>query len=443
MHPTRPVVGRALVALTALVVLAGGLSPSAPARADNVVTPGNLTGYGFDQCLAPTQTAMNSWLRNSQYWAVGIYISGASRGCPDQPNLTPRWVRRQLANGWRLLPITLGPQAWCTTRERYLSQVRISPTRGNRYSRARAQGRAEARRTVGVARRLGIVRRSTLWYDLEAFDISPVRCRQSALRFLGAWTNELHRRGYVSGVYSSAASGIAMLDDARVNSPGRYRMPDRVWIADWNGRRDLSSSYVRDGGWRPHRRVHQYVGGHNETHGGVTINIDRNWLSLGRGSAVPDEPKHCGGAARYNFRRYPVHTVGDRGTRVRTVQCLLKSKGAYSGAVDGVYDAALGRAVSRYRVSRGLAAGSSTSRSTWVAMLAQGGYPLRKYGSVGRAVRRVQRALNAADSAGLAVTGFYNRPTVRAVRHYQRSQGRVATGVTNLRVWRLLRAGRH
>ena len=28
----------------------------------------------------------------------------------------------------------------------------------------------------------------------------------------------------------------------------------------------------------------QYRGGHNETWGGVTINIDRNFLDLGRGS---------------------------------------------------------------------------------------------------------------------------------------------------------------
>jgi len=435
--------GRAAALATTAVLLVGGLSLGATARAANVPTPGSFTGYGFDQCLAPSQQTMDVWLHNSPYWAAGIYISGASRGCPVQPNLTPTWIRTQLARGWRLLPITLGPQAWCTTRERYLSQVRINPRPGSRYSRARAQGRAEARTTVRVARRLGIVRRSTLWYDIEAFDISPTNCRESALSFLHSWTRALHYYGYRSGVYSSAASGITMLDDARVLRPGTHRMPDQVWIADWNGRRDLSSSYVRDDGWRPHRRVHQYVGGHNETHGGVTINIDKNWLDLGRGSVVPAEPEHCGGAARYNFRRYPVRTVGDRGVLVRTVQCLLKSKGAYAGAVDGAYDAALGRAVSRYRVSRGLAAGTSTSRSTWVALFAQGTYPLRKYGSAGRAVRRVQRALNAADSAGLRVTGFYNRATVAAVRHYQRSQGRAGTGVTTLRVWRPLRAGRH
>jgi peptidoglycan hydrolase-like protein with peptidoglycan-binding domain len=439
-RPTRW--ARAATALSSLALLVTGLAVSPPAGAANAPTPGGFTGYGFDQCLAPTQRAMDAWLNHSPFWSAGIYISGASRGCPDQPNLTPTWVRTQLANGWRLLPITLGPQAWCTTRDRYLRQERISPRPERRYARARAQGRAEAAKTVRVAQRLGLERRSTLWYDLEAFNISPTDCRESALSFLHAWTRALHQRGYVSGVYSSAASGITMLDDARALRPGTYTMPDQVWIADWNGRRDTSSSYVRSDGWRPHRRVHQYVGGHNETHGGVTINIDRNWLNVGGGSVASREPAHCGGAASFNFRRYPRQEVGDRGALVRTVQCLLSNKGRYSSPVDGVYDAALGEAVSRYRVSRGLAASPVTSRRTWVALLSQGAHPIVKYGSASRPVRRLQRALNAADGAGLRVTGFFNDATVEAVRDYQRGRGRAATGVANRFVWRPLLAGR-
>ncbi len=424
----------------ALSVGVGGVT--APAQADNVATPGSFTGYGFDQCLAPSQRAMDAWLHSSPYWAAGIYISGASRGCPDQPNLTPTWVRTQLAHGWRLLPITLGPQAWCTTRERYLHQVRISPTSTRSYERARTQGRAEAAKTLRVAKRLGLARHSTLWYDLEAFDTSGRDCRESALSFLSAWTRRLHHSGYVSGVYSSAASGIRMLDDARVDRPGTYAMPDRVWIADWNGRADTRSSYVRDGGWRPHARVHQYRGGHDETHGGVTINIDTNWLNVGRGSTVAAEPSHCGGAASYNDDRYPARRVGDRGALVRTVQCLLQNKGRWPGAVDGEYDAALGAAVSGYRVSRGLSAGPSTTRSTWVALLADGGPELVKYGSASPAVRRLQRALNAADRAGLRITGFVNAPTAGAIRTYQRGHDLAVNGVADRRVWRPLLRGR-
>jgi hypothetical protein len=433
----------AFAGLTVLAVTTAtvGAVLAGPAQARNVVTPGNFTGYAFDQCTAPTQRAMNAWLRGSPYLGVGIYISGASRGCTSQPNLSPRWISTQLRAGWRLLPITLGPQAWCTTRERYLHQVRINPSSRGSYSKARSQGRAEARKTVRAAQRLGIARRSTLWYDLEAFPISRRDCRESALSFLGAWTRQLHKLHYVSGVYSSAASGIKIIDDARANRPGTYKMPDRIWIADWNGKANTSSSYVRKAGWQPHKRVHQYRGGHNERHGGVTINIDNNWVDLGRGSWLPKEPAHCGGKARYNFKRYKTIDRGDHGPLVRTLQCLLQNKNRYDAKVDGVYDAGLGAAVSKYRTSRGMSAGTATTQSTWVAMLSAGDARVMKRGSADQAVRRLQRALNAADHAGLSVTGIFKRSTANAVRRYQRDHHRSRTGVVGPGLWRLLQSG--
>ena len=185
-------------------------------------TPGDFTGYGFDQCLAPTQKAMNRWLKTSPFLAVGIYISGTSRACREQPNLTPEWVSTQLAKGWRLLPITLGPQASCQPRfPRYDDDVKIDPTPGadKPYAAAHAQGLAEASTTVADAQALGLVAGSTLWYDLEGFDHDNTHCRESALRFLSGWTTRLHELGYVSGVYSSVGSGIKALDDARVRGP--------------------------------------------------------------------------------------------------------------------------------------------------------------------------------------------------------------------------------
>jgi hypothetical protein len=439
----RSVLRRVLAGAGTLAVVAAGASVAAPVPAATaaVVTPGDFTGYAFDQCVAPTQRSMDAWLDSSPYWGVGIYISGASRGCPRQPNLTPTWVRTQLAHGWRLLPITLGPQASCTTRERYRHQVRISPSATSSYRQARAQGRAEATRTMTEARRLGISRGSTLWYDLEAFATSATACRDSALSFLSAWTRQLHGAGYVSGVYSSAASGIRMLDDARVDRPASFTMPDRVWIADWNGRASTASSYVRSSGWTPHRRVHQYRGGHDETYGGVRINVDTNWMDLGRGSRIAAEPRHCGGKASYNYGAYATRTIGERGPLVRTVQCLLTARKVYSGAVDGVYDADLGAAVRRYRTSRGLSAGTGTTQATWVALLSHGTAPVLKVGSASTAVRRAQRALNAADRADLAVTGVFDPATTAAVKRYQGTHGIARTGVVNPATWRRLLAG--
>src|SRR4051794_30224898 len=118
---SHPRLRRVLVMLTLVVLAGAGLttaqSRTAPSSADagNPITPGNITGYGFDQCEAPSQAKMTAWLKSSPYRAAGIYISGALRYCQAQTNLTPTWVRTQLTAGWRLLPIPLGAQASCTT----------------------------------------------------------------------------------------------------------------------------------------------------------------------------------------------------------------------------------------------------------------------------------------------------------------------------------------
>ena len=287
VHPrarsaARPWQVASLAAALALVV--SGTALSVPAYAANPVTPGNYRGLGFDQCEAPSQSAMSTWIKKSPFRAAGIYISGASRACQRQSNLTATWVRNQLAAGWHLMPITLGPQASCSTRyPRYGKNIdpTINPNSTNTYSAARVQGALEARRAVAKARTLGIVPGSTLFYDLEAFNTrSSTACTWSALWFISSWTTELHRYRYASGYYSSAASGIKMLDDARVRPGNRIALPDQLWIADWDGRANTSSAYVRSDGWQPYGRAKQYQGGHNETWGGVRINIDRNYLDL-------------------------------------------------------------------------------------------------------------------------------------------------------------------
>jgi hypothetical protein len=207
---------------------------------------------------------------------VGVYISGAARAC-HQRNLTPAWVATQLARGWKLLPIHVGRQAACT-RHPNLRGHRISADPARGYARARAQARAEAAVAVGAARRLGLARGSTIFYDLEAFSTRSARCRDSSLHFLSAWSRRLHTHGYVSGVYSSASSGIKLLDRARWSGTG-MTLPQQIWIADWNGRANTRSAYLHAGTWN-NARVKQYRGGHTERHGGVAINIDSNYVDL-------------------------------------------------------------------------------------------------------------------------------------------------------------------
>ena len=404
-------------------------------------TPGNITGYGFDQCLAPTQQAMDAWWKSSPFSAVGIYISGDSRACRVQPNLSPTWVAAQVARGWRLLPIALGPQASCQPRfPRYADDFRISAKPAGGYAAAAAQGAVEADKNAADAAAYGIVPGSTIWYDLEGFDLGDTHCRESALVFTSAWVTRIKQLGYVAGFYSSASSGIKMLDDARRLRPGQFALPDRIWIARWDAIADTSTTYIPEDGWRPGGRMKQYRGGHQETWGGVTINIDSNWLDLGTGSTAVPEGR-CPGV-RLGFWKYPTLKPGAASpTRVKVLQCLLTEQGTYAGPVDGVYGAATVAAARAWQTARRFSASDRFERRHWVALLAAGGRTVVKRGSADEAVHRLQRALNAAGAGRFRATGVFDAKTEAAVRAYQAKLRITVSGVATPQTWNKLQRG--
>jgi hypothetical protein len=418
----------ALVATGAVVAVTRFIDPATESAAVvNPITPGNVTGYGFDQCEAPSQTKMTAWRKSSPFRTAGIYISGALRFCPEQTNLTPTWVSTQLAAGWHLLPIHLGAQASCSTRDRY-QKDKINPDATSTYAKARAQGRAEANAAVAAAKRLGIPARSTLYYDLEAFDAKISSCRWSALWFLAAWTNQIHSSGYVSGVYSSAASGIKVLDDARVTPGNKIALPDQIWIADWNKRADTNSTYIRSDGW-PGARIHQYQGGHNETWGGQSINIDRNYLDLRGQAATPPpvltpegsklvDPKCTTTAVNHTAYRYVDRK--NRAVLMTSLQCLLKKQSTYTWPITGKWNSMTTTAVNAWQRKTKHKVQEAFTRADWVSILAAGtARTTLKPGVKGADVIRAQRALNAATESGLKITGVYDSATQNAAKAYQ------------------------
>ncbi|WP_162799329.1 glycoside hydrolase domain-containing protein [Nocardioides sp. 616] len=421
-----------------------GTAAKQAARKQNVVTPGDFTGYGFDQCVAPTQKAMDTWLEHSPFLAAGIYISGDSRACRSQPNLSPTWISTQLAKGWRLLPIALGPQASCQPRfPRYSDDFKINPTPGadKTYAAARAQGAAEADKNAGDARSYGISPTSTIWYDLEGFDLNNTHCRESALAFVHGWVQRIEHHGFVSGLYSSASSGIKMLDDARINRPGQFALPKQIWIARWDGVANTSTTYIGEEGWRPGGRMKQYRGGHNETWGGVTINIDSNYLELGRGTVAHGETR-CGGM-RTTYPRYPMLKPKKANTkRVKILQCTLAEHGYYAFKVNGKYNKRTRAAASAFQAANAMTPGPKFRKRHWVALHAVGDTPVLKVGSAGPAVYRLQRALNAADAGSLTGTGVYDLATESAVKKYQASRKLTQSGITNSATWAQLLRGR-
>lgn len=214
-------------------------------------------GLGFDACAAPSASYMRAWRRHSPYRAIGIYIGGADRACA-QANLTQSWVRGESAAGWRFIPLYAGPQAAF-----------------GEISHPVNQGKSAAEDAAVQAARLGFGPRTPIYYDMEAY-LPGVRVK--ALRFLSAWTTELHKLGYESGVYSSSDSGV--VDLARNYHGHRYAMPDIIYDALWNGSANVRDRNISGNEWPHHRRIHQFSGNVTRTFGGATINIDEDYLDV-------------------------------------------------------------------------------------------------------------------------------------------------------------------
>jgi peptidoglycan hydrolase-like protein with peptidoglycan-binding domain len=448
-RPPRTLLAALALLLTAPLVgsTPAGAEPSstgprlASQRQIALATPGDFTGYGFDQCLAPTQSAMDRWWAKSPFSAVGIYISGDSRACRSQPNLSPTWVAAQVARGWRLLPIALGPQASCQPRfPRYQDDFTISNKAAGGYATAAAQGAAEADKNAADATAYGIGPGSTIWYDLEGFDLTNTACRESALVFVSGWVTRIKEHGYVAGFYSSASSGITMIDDARVQRPGQFALPDRIWIARWDGAANTSTTYIPEDGWRPGGRMKQYRGGHNESWGGVTINIDSNFIDLGAGSQPVAEGR-CPGT-RLGYWKYPRLTpTSARATRVKVLQCLLTEQGTYAGPVNGSYDAATIAAARAWQAARRFTPSDTFEKRHWTALLAAGARTTIKRGSADESVHRLQRALNAAGAGRFRATGVFDAKTETALRTYQARLRITVSGVATTQTWNRLQRG--
>lgn len=223
-------------------------------------------GRGFDTCAAPSTATMNAWLK-SPFRTIGIYIGGVNRACSDG-NLSASWVLANAKAGWRMLPIYVGRQAPCA------NQDDLGPIHPTNIAQ---QGTDAAADAIARAQHFGLFGGSTIYFDLESYDTRDASCRAVVLKFLSAWTTRLHDGGYLSGIYSSATSGI--LDLERAYSSPTFVRPEAIWIGRWNNQPSVfGEPTVPDSHWGTHQRIHQYRGPHNETWGGRTINIDSNGI---------------------------------------------------------------------------------------------------------------------------------------------------------------------
>ena len=266
--------------LRARALLAGGavalaaLAVAVPAVADPatvVAYPAGASatqysGLAFDTCTAPPLAAIQAW-GASPYRAIGVYIGGVNRTC-GQPQLTASWVTAVSKLTWRLLPIYKGPQPACGGKA---TDKKIIP------AQAASQGTAAADDAIAKATALGIRPGSAFYNDIENYSRTDGACRTAVLTYLSAWTRELHRLGYVAGVYANLSSGAPDLSGTYASAS--YARPDALWIARYDGSTSLTGwAGVPNGQWAVHQRAKQYRGTHNEAYGGVTISIDNDKL---------------------------------------------------------------------------------------------------------------------------------------------------------------------
>jgi hypothetical protein len=207
---------------------------------------------------------MQKWWDSSPYWVFYIYLGGIQRAC-SQPNLNATWVSHVGPNGmgWALVPIWVGPQAPCTS---------FSHRFSSNTTTAYTQGRQEASAAYSALLADGFGTDSPVVYDLEAYDTNNATCVAAAKSFIRGWVESLHASPPQSvGLYGSVCS--TGLDGFWTNIP----RPDWIWGAWWNGTPSTSNMLcVGASHWVGNTRHKQYFGGHNETWGAVSLNVDND-----------------------------------------------------------------------------------------------------------------------------------------------------------------------
>ncbi len=208
---------------------------------------------------------MRAWRKT--YSAAAIYIGGAEMAC-DYGNLSASWVTAVRKMGWSLIPIYVGLQAPCNSFGQEIEPSHAAP-----------EGTAAATGAMLDAQSFGLGKDGPIYFDMEAYNSGSQLCRNSVLSFLNAWTRELHARDYVSGVYSSAASGAENLGTATSVYGRPLAKPNSMWFALWDNQPNLvGTPYLLNSWWSPDRRIKQYQGSHWVKVNGVKLDIDSDWV---------------------------------------------------------------------------------------------------------------------------------------------------------------------
>jgi hypothetical protein len=240
-------------------------APASTPPAQPPATGGSLAP-GFDTCTAPSLPAMRAW--RARYSVAAIYIGGQEMAC-DYGNLSASWVSSVEQMGWSLMPIFVGLQAPCNS---YSAEVNPG--------KAASEGAAAATQAISDAKLFNFGTGSPIYFDMEAYDHTNAGCRNAVLTFLDAWTRQLDKDGYVSGVYSSADAAAIDLQNTTTIAGHPLAEPQAMWFALWDNATNLTGSpYLTWAVWPATQRSKQYTGGHVVNVGGFSLDIDSDLVN--------------------------------------------------------------------------------------------------------------------------------------------------------------------
>ena len=244
-------------------------------------------GQGFDKCDVAGYDQLLTWMQSGPYRAVNLYIGGISRACTNAA-LTSTFVHSVSLQGWKFIPTWVGPQAPCSG-----LKYPMSPDPATAYG----QGVENAIQAVEALYLLGLTSSNktggAVYYDMEYYNAKDPACAAAVRSFMNGWTAQLNAMGNISGVYG--ATSINQLD----NIFAAANPPLVIWPARWNSTEYNQSASVWEipdldnGIYINHQRIRQYAGGHNETWGNVTMNIDSNVLDGVVAIPLVSQPAAC------------------------------------------------------------------------------------------------------------------------------------------------------
>lgn len=230
----------------------------------------NYTGHAFDKCEIPTLSQLQTWYNHSPYRAVNLYIGGISRFCTNAP-LTASYIQSIYRQGWKLIPTWVGHQAPCTN---FKYPFPYNVAQAYQYGVNNANQANARMKDLNLSNPDGSG--SIVYLDLEHFGYTP-SCSAAARAYLEGWTARMTQLGITTGLYSTTST---ITNNQFFNVGNQF---EAVWAAEWYQNPGFRPNqtvwnlrYLSNIHWPNYQRIVQYSGGHTQTWGGLSMDIDSN-----------------------------------------------------------------------------------------------------------------------------------------------------------------------